>query len=670
MDATPLAATHGAEHAIPGPAPVVPKLDIAGSVAVIQSFAETPEMSTVIAAGNEHAVTFRSEALTIREIPCTSKVAPSKSNGSSTERTAENAKMKLVLTPRSKVKLSDAFRNYQKSSFPSIKNLSAPKSAIVITAESTQNQASELGSSEFRKMNAALSKEGRRKIQTSKMHSSEAVISDSERVGFTTDFRDLSLRTKRFLEVMDHMKSKDALRTEDDRRRLAYAKNEKNKCAISGEDVEKFFHKATTLACVSDSVYVRRDAAQAVATLMVSSLPSDVLMSQPESLSGMLDLFESDKIDASVKLKVLNSFASIVEDDRYKQLTLQQHALFQRFLDLDHKRSKSFANGKAQVLSAMACTLDISLKDEFQLQGGFNEMCRMIEDARDVQVIENLIPGLECLLCDPHDAKLLHWTTTCIQDIVKICSCDFPRVRITALNGIVNCCKSIHSKVQQQMSGIRDLSSHYHQLLSNLDPIDVRTINPEGIGEYMFRLKAIKSLLAVSSDPVSTMREMLPLLLKFIQTSPESLQHDVTLAAKKYITADSMFEDNLTIEVAFARLIRNGTLVICPKYFKGSSHLEKSGSNSRRATVAVIDSDQSKGRKGTASENQTPRNFDAPPNLMNRAKAEEVSESEQICSHIVAQALDILSQIFSHDNGRSCASPFAFELSSYLCIFR
>ena len=143
-------------------------------------------------------------------------------------------------------------------------------------------------------------------------------------------------------------------------------------------------------------------------------------MSQPESLSGMLDLFESDKIDASVKLKVLNSFAAIVEDDRYKQLTLQQHALFQRFLDLDHKRSKSFANGKAQVLSAMACTLDISLKDEFQLQGGFNEMCRMIEDARDVQVIENLIPGLECLLCDPHDAKLLHWTTTCIQDIVKI----------------------------------------------------------------------------------------------------------------------------------------------------------------------------------------------------------------------------------------------------------
>jgi hypothetical protein len=670
MQAFPPAAMHVfAEHEVdesPLPIPVVPKLDIAG-VHVIQSFAETPEMSTVIASDNEIAVTFRSEALTMREIPSTGKVAPAKYNGSLTERTSENAKMKLVLTPRSKVKLSDAFRNYQKSSFPSIKNLPAPKSAAVITPESPQNQVSEyLGTSEFRKMNAALSKEGRRKIQISKMRSSDAVISVSERVGFTTDFRDLSLHTKRFLETMDHMKSKDAMRTEDDRRRLAYARNEKNKCAISGEDVEKFFHKATTLACASDSVYVRRDAAQAVATLMVSSLPSDVLMSQPESLSGMLDLFESDKIDASVKLKVLNSFAAIVEDDRYKLLTLQQHALFQRFLDLDHKRSKSFANGKAQVLSAMACTLDNSLKDEFQLQGGFNQMCQMIEDARDVQVIENLIPGLECLLCDPHDAKLLHWTPSCIQDIVKIASCDFPRVRITALNGIVNCCKSIHGKVQQQMSGIRDTSSHYQKLLSDLDPIDVRTINPEGIGEYMFRLKALKSLLASSSDPVTSMREMLPLLLKFIQTNPESLMHDITLLAKKSIKTDSMFEDNLVIEVAFARLIRNGALVICPKYSKGGSNsLEKSGStSSRRVTVtAGIDSESSKGKKGSASENQTPRNIDASPNQINKLKAEEVSESEHICSHILAQALEILAQIFNYENGASAVALFLFFCS-------
>lgn len=639
----------------------VPKLDIAAAIPVIQSFADTPEMSAQIVNGSENSVTFRSEASTLREVPFCGKLPSSKCNGSLSERSPEKAK--LVLTPRSKIKLSDAFRNYQKSSFPSVRNLPPAKSAFISATESPKNHVHEIGSSEFRKLNAALSKDGRRKFQASKVHSNDLTVSVSEKTEFATEYRDLSLNTKRYLEAIDHMKSRDTMRSHDDKRRFAIARNENRKSAISGEDVEKFFHKATTLACSSDSVYVRRDAAQAVATLMVSSLPSDVLMSQPESLAGMLDLFQSDKIDASVKLKVLNSFASIVEDDRYKVLTLQQHALFQRFLNLDHKRSKSFANGKAQVLSAMALTSDCSLKDEFQIQGGFNEICRMIEDARDVQTIENLISGLECLLCDPHDTKALHWTSTCIHDIVKMSACDYPRIRIAALNGIMNCCRSIHLQVQHQMSTLREHCSKYQLLLSELDPIDFRSINPESVGEYMFRLKALRSLLSISNDPITTMGEILPLLLRFIRTNPECLQHEVTLASRKAITADQMFSDNLTIRLALARLIRPGPLVICPKNFKTiSGSLEKSGANSARR-VTLLDSDMSKGKK--SSENLTPRSTDAfSSNSFNKAKAEEISEGENIASHILSQALEILSQIFNQGNGKLALNIFTFP-----CIF-
>jgi hypothetical protein len=639
---------HGVEESTIVTNIMVPKLHIAAAIPVVQSFADTPEMSAQIVTGLENTVTFRSEASTLRDVPCSGKAI---GDGSLSQRSPE--KVKLVLTPRSKVKLSDAFRNYQKSSFPSVKNLSSARAAIIPSTESPRNIVQEVGSSEFRKLNAALSKDGRRKFQASKIHSNDATVAVSENIGFTTEYRDLSLNTKRYLEAIDHMKSRDTMRSQDDRRRLAIARNEKHKSAISGEDVEKFFHKATTLACASDSVYVRRDAAQAVATLMVSSLPSDVLMSQPESLAGMLDLFQSDKIDASVKLKVLNSFASIVEDDRYKILTLQQHALFRRFLNLDHKRSKSFANGKAQVLSAMAFTSDCSLKDEFQIQGGFNEICRMIEDARDVQTIENLIPGLECLLCDPHDAKTLHWTAACIEDIVKMSACDYPRVRIAALNGITNCCRSIHLQVQHQMSTLREHCSQYRLLLSELDPIDFRTINPESIGEYMFRLKALKSLLCISNDPSATMGEILPLLLRFIRTSPECLQHEVNLAARKSISADQMFDDNLTIRLALARLIRPGPLVSCPKTFKMTSgSLEKSGAVSARR-VTLLETDTPKSKKTPAfSENLTPRGADAYlSNSFNKAKAEEISEGENIASHILAQALEILSQIFNQGNG-------------------
>jgi hypothetical protein len=628
--------------------PVVPKLDISAAIPVIQQFAETPDMQ--ILSGKEHSVTFRSEANTLREIPLSGKAHSLKSTGSSGVTSPEKAK--LVLTPRSKIKLSDAFRNYQKSSFPSVKNLPPGKSTIATVLESPKNQHNDLGSSEFRRLNAALSKEGRRTIQVSKMKFSDAVVSVSERSVFSTDYRDLSLNTKRYLEAMDHMKSRDIMRSEDDKRRLAVATNEKHKSAVSGVDVEKFFHKATTLACSSDSVYVRRDAAQAVATLMVSSLPSDVLMSQPESLAGMLDLFQSEKIDATVKLKVLNSFAGIVEDDRYKLLTLQQRPMFQRFLSLDHKRSKSFANGKAQVLSAMSFTSDCSLKDEFQIQGGFNEICRMIHDARDVQTVENLIPGIECLLCDPHDTKTLRWTVSCIEDIVKMSSCDYPRVRIAALNGIMNCCRSVHSQVQDQMSNLRNCCSHYHLLLSELDPLDFRTINPESVGEYMFRLKALRSLLSVSNDPIATMCEILPVLLRFIQTSPECLQHESTLAARNAITAEQMFSDSLTVRCAFARLIRPGALVICPKSSKISSQFpDKTGGSSTRRTT-VLDSDPLKSKRlPVVSDNSTPRNLDASPNLLNKSKVEEISECESITSHILAQALEILSHIFNQGHG-------------------
>jgi hypothetical protein len=632
--------------------PVVPKLDISAAIPVIQQFEETPDMQCL--SGKEQSVTFRSEANTLREIPFSGKGHSLKSTRSSAATSPE--KSKLVLTPRSKIKLSDAFRNYQKSSFPSVRNLPTAKSTMATVIESPKNQSNDLGSSEFRRLNAALSKEGRRMIRVSKMKFSNAsVVSVSERPIFSTDYRDLSLNTKRYLEAMDHMKSRDIMRSEDDRRRLAVATNEKHKCAVSGVDVEKFFHKATTLACSSDSVYVRRDAAQAVATLMVSSLPSDVLMSQPESLAGMLDLFQSDKIDATVKLKVLNSFANIVEDDRYKILTLQQRPLFQRFLSLDHKRSKSFANGKAQVLSAMAFTSDCILKDEFQVQGGFNEICRMIQDARDVQTVENLIPGLECLLCDSHDAKTLHWTASCIEDIVKISFCDYPRVRIAALNGIVNCCRSIHSQVQNQMSNLRNCCSHYHLLLSELDPLDFRTVNSENIGEYMFRLKALRSLLSVSNDPIATMHEILPVLLQFIQTSPENLQHESTLVARNAITAEQMFSDNLTVRCAFARLIRPGALVICPKNFKVSSQFpDKTGGNSTRRTT-LIDSDAPKSKRLPLSDNSSPRNLDASMNPLNKSKFEEISECESITSHILAQALEILSQIFSQGHGTEMA---------------
>lgn len=637
--------------------PVVPKLDIASAVPFIQDFAETPEMNALIVAGNEHSVTFRSEASTLREMPLLGKLPSAKYNGSP-------EKVKLILTPRSKIKLSDAFRNYQKSNFPSARAPPA-KSGNVTTAtiEHPKNPIlHEVASSEFRKLNAALSKEGRRRFQSSKMNPSNSIVSISERAGFTTDYRDLSLNTKRYLEALDHMKSRDAMRSVDDKRRLAISQNEKHKSAVSGEDVEKFFHKATSLACASDSVYVRRDAAQAVATLMVSSLPSDVLMSQPESLSGMLDLFQSEKIDASVKLKVLNSFASIVEDDRYKVLTLQQRALFQRFISLDHKKSKSFANGKAQVLSAMTFTSDCSLKDEFQIQGGFNEICRMIEDARDVRTIENLIPGIESLLCDPHDSKTLHWSPSCIEDIVKISACDFPRIRIAALNGITNCCRSIHLQVQHQMSTIRNSCSQYKLLLTDLDPIDFRTMSPESIGEYMFRLKALKSLLSASSEPLATMGEILPILLKFIRTSPECLQHENTLAATKAITSEIMFRDNLSIRVAFARLIRPGPLVECPKKFKGTSNfLDKVGGSATRR-VTGLDSDLSPRVKKSfaVSDNLTPRASDAAPSILNNSKAEEILESENIAANILAQAIEILAHIFKQGTGTKFFSLFSF----------
>jgi hypothetical protein len=560
----------------------------------------------------------------------------------------------LVLTPRTKIKLSDAFRNFQKSHFPSVKASPASKFAHSSTDESSKNPASDVTSSEFKKLNAALSKEGRRKAQSLRTQkSSNSADCVSEMTGFTTDYRDLSLNTKRYLEALDHMKSRDCMRLKDDQRRFAISKNEKHKSAVSGEDVEKFFHKATTLACASDSVYVRRDAAQAAATLMVSSLPSDVLMSQPESLCGMLNLFQSDKIDASVKLKVLNSFSSIVEDDRYKVLTLQQHALFQRFLGLDHKRSKSFANGKAQVLSAMVFTSDCSLKDEFQIQGGFNEMCRMIEDARDVQTIENLVPGLECLLCDSHDTKTMHWTPLCIQNIIKISACDYPRIRIAALNGVMNCCRSTHAQVQLQMSTIRENCPLYPLLLSDMEPIDFRTFNPDSIGEYMFRIKAHKSLLAVSHDSAATMRELLPLLLRFIRTSPERLQHESTLAAKKTITAESMFSDNVTIEAAFARLIRPGKLVICPRKSKGT--LDKSGWHSTRR-VTGHDLDLGKCKK--ASENLSPRTLDTSPKPANKAKTEEITECENITAHILAQAMELLAHIFNQGNGNDAFYVF------------
>jgi hypothetical protein len=641
--------------------PVVPKLDIASAVPFIQDFAETPEMNALIVAGNEHSVTFRSEASTLREMPLSVKVPSAKYNGSP-------EKVKLILTPRSKIKLSDAFRNYQKSNFPSARAPPAKSGNVTTTAiENPKNPViqHEVASSEFRKLNAALSKDGRRKFQSSKMNPSNSTVSVSERAGFTTDYRDLSLNTKRYLEALDHMKSRDTMRSVDNKRRLAISQNEKHKSAVSGEDVEKFFHKATSLACASDSVYVRRDAAQAVATLMVSSLPSDVLMSQPESLSGMLDLFQSEKIDASVKLKVLNSFASIVEDDRYKVLTLQQRALFQRFISLDHKKSKSFANGKAQVLSAMTFTSDCSLKDEFQIQGGFNEICRMIEDARDVRTIENLIPGIESLLCDPHDAKALHWSPSCIEDIVKISACDFPRIRIAALNGITNCCRSIHLQVHHQMSSIRNSCSHYKLLLTDLDPIDFRTMSPESIGEYMFRLKALKSLLSVSSEPLATMGEILPILLKFIRTSPECLQHGNTLAATKAITSDVMFRDNLSIRVAFARLIRPGPLVECPKKFKGTSNfLDKVGGSATRR-VTGLDSDLSPRVKKSfaASDNVTPRASDAAPSVLNNSKAEEILESENIAANILAQAIEILAHIFKQGTGTKAFCSFSFSFS-------
>lgn len=179
----------------------------------------------------------------------------------------------------------------------------------------------------------------------------------------------------------------------------------------------------------------------------------------------------------------------------------------------------------------------------------------------------------------------------------------------------------------------------------------------------MFRLKALRSLLSISNDPIATMREILPLLLRFIRTSPECLQHEVTLASRKAITADQMFSDNLTIRLALARLIRPGPLVICPKNFKTTSgSLEKSGANSARR-VTLLDSDTSKGKK--SSENLTPRSADAySSNSFNKAKAEEISEGENIASHILSQALEILSQIFNQGNGKLGLNIFTFP-----CIF-